>query len=343
MKKNLKGLFLSELEDFLFSLGEKKYRARQLFRWIYQKRVSDFKAMTDLSLSLQLKLKEVAYISELKLIKSITSPLDQTTKFLFELEDGKRIESVLIQEGKRKTVCVSTQVGCPLGCQFCATGGMGFSRNLKASEIVDQVIQVGSLMSKLEKQAGSRITNVVFMGMGEPLLNYQETLRSVRLINSGLDIGARRLTLSTAGLVPEIKKLAEEGLKIKLAIALNATTDRLRSRLMPINKKYPLTELLRAAKEYTEKTGKRLTFEYVLIAGVNDSLQDAQRLAKISRAIPCKINLLPFNPPPDSKFTRPIENRIERFKNFLYPHCPAVTVRESKGKDILAACGQLRS
>jgi len=332
------GMNLGEMEELVSSLGERPFRGRQLMKWIYEKGGESFAQMTDLSKELRERLDEVAYLDRMRLVKRADSRLDQATKLLFELEDGGKVETVLIRESGRRTICLSTQVGCPLGCRFCATGKIGLRRNLKAGEIVDQVVEV-------ERLSGEKPTNLVLMGMGEPLLNYEEVLKSLNIFNSsyGLGMGARKMILSTAGLVPQIERLAKEKIKIGLAISLNATTDRLRDWLMPINRKYPLREVLRATKRFTQIRKRRITFEYLLIAGVNDSFDDATRLTKLVKGIPCKINLIPYNPIANIKFKRPDPQRVELFKRWLYPLTPTVTLRESKGGDIGAACGQLRA
>jgi 23S rRNA (adenine2503-C2)-methyltransferase len=334
-KINLKGLWIPDYEKLLEELGEKKYRARQLALWIYARGVTGFDQMTDLSRDLRERLDQISFIENLKLVQSQTSQKDISEKFLFELSDGEKIESVLIWEDRRVTLCVSTQVGCPLGCTFCATGNMGFKRNLTAGEIVDQAVA-------LEHH---NITNAVLMGMGEPLLNYENTIMAIRILNNemGLTLRAKGITLSTAGIPSMIDKLAEENLKIKLAISLNAPTDEKRNQLMPINKKHPLPQLLKAVKNYTKKKKTRVTFEYVLMKDVNDSEKDALALSKLVTGIPCKINLIPYNSAPDLPYERPPEEKIIAFRDYLYPRCPAVTLRRSKGEDIFAACGQLRT
>ncbi len=337
-KVDLLGMDLRKMEELVCEMGEKPFRARQLMKWIYEKGAESFAQMTDLSKDLRERLEEVSYLGSMRLVKRVDSRFDGATKFLFELEDGERVETVLIREGGRRTICLSTQVGCPLGCTFCATGRIGLKRNLRAGEIVDQVIEV-------ERLSREKPTNLVLMGMGEPLLNYEEVLNSLSIFNSpyGLGIGARKITLSTAGLVPQIERLAKEEIKVGLAISLNATTDRVRDWLMPINRRYPLGEILRAAKRFTQIGKRRLTFEYLLLAGVNDSFEDATRLAKLVKGIPCKINLIPYNHIAKGEFKRPDTQRVELFKRWLYPLAPTVTLRESKGRDIGAACGQLRA
>jgi 23S rRNA (adenine2503-C2)-methyltransferase len=334
-KINVKGLWIEDLEKILEELGEKRYRSRQLALWIYAKGATSFDQMSDLSKDLREKLSEIAFIENIKLVKSQASQKDISEKFLFELSDGEKIESVLMWEEKRVTLCLSTQVGCPLGCTFCATGKMGFKRNLTTGEIVDQAIALGH----------HHITNAVLMGMGEPLLNYENTIKAIRIMNNemGLSFPAKGITLSTAGIPSMIEKLAEEDFKIKLAISLNAPTDEIRNELMPINKKHPLSQLLKAVKNYTKKRKARVTFEYVLIKDVNDSEKDALALSKLIAGVSCKINLIPYNPVSDLPYERPSEEKIKAFRDYLYPRCPTVTLRRSKGEDILAACGQLRT
>jgi len=338
-KINLKTLWIEELESLLQELGDNKYRAKQIAKWIFQKGISDFDLMTNISKQTRDLLKRKTYISNLELLAKRKSKIDHTEKYLYELEDGKQIETVLIREKSRNTLCISTQVGCQLGCTFCATGSTGFERNLTSGEIVDQIIQTRKLIPAQEG-----VDNIVMMGMGEPLLNYANAIRAVKIISSefGPSISAKRITLSTCGIVPQIEKLSKENLKIKLAVSLNATTDEARSKLMPINERYPLGKLLSAVKAYAQKTKNRVTFEYVLMKDINDSEGDALRLAKFIRGIPCKINLIAYNPMPGIRFEKPNQEKIEKFREILYPRCPAVTIRKSRGRDIQAACGQLR-
>jgi len=356
-KLNLKGLSLEELEEFVLETNEKKYKAKQLFIWVYKKGETDFLKMTNLSKEFRKRLKENFWISQMKKVKTEKSKDGSTEKFLFELEDKEKIESVLIREGKRVTVCLSTQVGCALNCSFCATGKMGFKRNLSAGEIVDQIIQIkkylsdrqsldpyGDVVKTLRASHKEKITHIVIMGMGEPLLNYKNTLKAIKIIHSELGLGfsVKKITLSTSGIVPEIYKLAEEGLKIKLSLSLNSPFDQKRELLMPINKKYPIKEILKAVKHYAKKTDQRITIEYVLIKDINDSKEDALKLSEIGRGIPCKINLIAYNEVEGLGFEKPDEKKVTDFKDILYPRCPAVTVRKSKGEDIKAACGQLK-
>lgn len=356
MKKiNLKGLSLEELKEFSLSLNEKAYRGKQLFDWLYNKRVDSIHSMTTLSKALREKLKDQAYIFNLKMISIQKSKLDDTTKFLFELEDGKRIESVLIppktafeetdsiriDEQKRLTVCVSTQVGCPLDCVFCATGKMGFKRNLTAGEIIDQVIQI-------EKLTNRKITNVVIMGMGEPFLNYNNVIKAIRILIEGLNIAARRITLSTVGLVEGIIKLANENLKIKLAISLHSMQNEVRNQLIPYNEKYNLEKLFEAVKYYYKRTKLRVTFEYILFDGINDTDEDVKLLTKLSKTVPCKINIISYHSinfvDPNglaSKLKPSPREKMELFAQKLRNNHITVFIRSNAGEDITAACGQL--
>jgi 23S rRNA (adenine2503-C2)-methyltransferase len=332
---NIKAFTLEELTRLAEEMGWEGYRPQQIFQWLWQKDAESFDQMTNLSKQFRSQLAERFYISRLQSVRTISSP-DQTTKCTFRLEDGNLIESVLLFDQNRRTVCVSTQAGCSLGCRFCATARSGFKRNLKWFEIVNQ-IQV------LARLTGVQPTNIVFMGMGEPLLNLDEVLRAVQVINSdyGLRIGARRITISTAGIPEGILRLAGFPRQVRLAVSLNATSDSTRSQLMPINRRYPLKTLLAAVREYIKKTGRRVTFEYVLINGVNNLTEDIDRLARLVKNIPCKVNLIPFNPFPGSDFQPPSAENLRQFARTLYPLLPAVTIRKSKGSSILAGCGQL--
>ncbi|MEO0068554.1 MAG: 23S rRNA (adenine(2503)-C(2))-methyltransferase RlmN [candidate division WOR-3 bacterium] len=335
MKTDIKGYTLEELNLLGEKLGWERYRPVQIFQWLYQKDADSFDQMTNLSKQFRAELAERFYISRLEPVRTIKSE-DRTTKCTFTLQDGNLIESVLIFDQNRRTICLSTQAGCSLACRFCATGRMGFKRNLKWFEIVEQA-------QALIRTTNVKPTNIVLMGMGEPLLNLDEVLKAVKVINSnyGLRIGARRITISTAGIPEGILQIAQFPLQVRLAISLNATDDKTRSELMPVNKRYPLKTLLNAAREYVKITRRRLTFEYVLIQGVNNLPLDAQRLTKLLKNIPCKINLIPFNPFPGTKFQPPSEDDVKRFAQALYPHLPAVTIRKSKGGSIQAGCGQL--
>ena len=296
--------------------------------------------MTNLSKALREKLAQKTRITALRQVDCQESAVDEAVKFLFELPTGQRIESVLIVDGDRRTVCLSSQVGCPLDCKFCATGRMGMIANLEAGQIVDQLLQV----SMFARTRGERVTNVVMMGMGEPLLNYDEVVRALRLmrLEEGLGLGGRKITVSTAGYLPGIRKLIAEDLNVGLAISLNATTDETRAQLMPINRKYKIADLLMAAREFFDCRSYRVTFEYVLMAGLTDAGEDARRLAGLIRDVPCKINLIPYNEfEGEGRFRRPSRRRLELFYQVLRELEVEFTVRESRGRDIDAACGQL--
>ncbi len=337
MRPNIKNLSREELEIWFAERGESRYRVDQIRRWLFQKGALSFAEMSNLSGKLRKELNEAFTISRLRVARSDRS-VDGTVKFLFTLDDGHEIESVLIPETKRLTLCISTQAGCGLGCAFCATALLGLKRNLTAAEIVDQILEISRTLPPER-----RITHIVLMGMGEPLANYQQTVRAIGLMtdaDTGLGFSARRVTLSTVGLVPQIKKLIEET-QVNLAISLHATTDEARSRLMPVNRKYPLAELIACCRALPIPKRKRITFEYVLLRGVNHSAEDASRLARLLTGIRAKINLIPFNPHPGSEFARPTEAEIETFQNQLADYGLQVNVRRPRGDDIHAACGQL--
>ncbi len=336
-KIDLKNLSLSELETLVVHLGEKPYRAKQIARWLYVKGVDEFDAMTDLSQSFRQHLQEVSFIGKLVVVEEKRA-LDGTRKFLFRLADGRFIESVIIREPKRLTLCISTQVGCRMGCQFCHTATMGLIRHLQAGEIIDQILQARKRLT-----AGETLTNLVFMGMGEPLDNYANTVKALRTIThpEGLGMSPRRITVSTSGLVPAIKAFGQENLPVNLAVSLNASEEGSRTRLMPVNKKYTIQQLLQACREYPLPRSRRITFEYVLLAGVNDSLDDAKRIAKLLRGIRCKINLIPFNEVEGLPFNRPSRETVLAFQQYLQEQYYSVFIRESRGQEILAACGQL--
>ncbi|MBI3585905.1 MAG: 23S rRNA (adenine(2503)-C(2))-methyltransferase RlmN [Ignavibacteriales bacterium] len=349
-KVNLKGLSLSELQTFVESLGEKRYRAAQLFSWLYAKSAQSFDEMTDISKEFREILKHSAALDNLELVTKKTSAQDGTTKFLFQLADGLMIESVLIppektspNAEKRLTLCLSTQVGCPLDCKFCATGTMGFLRNLTAGEIIDQVIQA-------QRQNEKRITNLVYMGMGEPMLNYDEVMKSIDLITdeSSILIGAKHITVSTAGYADHIRRMADEDRKAKLALSLHSLDNEKRTQLMPITKKFSVDELIDALEYYYRKTKRRPTFEYILFDGFNDTEDDIRKFIKLSKRIPCKVNIIPFH---SIEFTHPLgfaaglhptpRARMETFADALRKADITVMIRNSSGEDIEAACGQL--
>ena len=328
---------MEELEKVVVGLGQKNYLAGYLFRFIHVQNGREIAALSTLSKAFRTQLMEQGYfISRLKVVDTQTDP-DGSAKYLFELADGERIETVLLPEEERKTLCVSTQVGCPMGCAFCATGRIQFRRNLTAGEIVDQV-------NTVEEQAG-RITNLVYMGMGEPLLNYDAVLRSIRILNhsAGKNIGIRHITISTSGIVPGIRQLADEEIRPRLAISLSAPTDALRSKLMPVTNKYPLAALLEAMRFYQEKTGQRVTFEYVLIDKVNDSVTHARLLVKLLRGLMYNVNLIEHNPFSGCEFTGSSRDRIQRFASVLKDAGVETTIRFRMGRRIKAACGQLQA
>lgn len=335
-KPNLKDMCLDEIEGFVSDLGKEKYRAKQVMKWLYQAGVTSFDKMTDLSKDFRTGLKSLASISALEIAKIQTSK-DGTEKALFKLSDGSLIESVLIPGKNHWTLCVSTQVGCRMGCRFCLTGKCGFKRDLLPSEITDQIT-----MLRLNTPYGRNIRNIVLMGMGEPLENYDNTLKAIKIITAdcGLAISNRRVTISTCGIAPMIRRLGREAF-VNLAVSLNAPDNETRSFLMPINKKYPLDVLLNACKEYPMPKRRMITFEYILINGINDSTKDAESLAGLLRGIHCKLNLIPFNEYPESEFKAPPQARIEAFREVLIKNNYTAVVRASKGSDILAACGQL--
>jgi 23S rRNA (adenine2503-C2)-methyltransferase len=335
---NFYGLSRRQLADHLATHGQPTFRAQQLFSWVYQKHQRHPGAMTDLPLSFR---GHVAEVCDLRLppASAVLSTPDQSThKFVLSLAGGARVECVSMRTERRLTFCLSSQVGCALACAFCATGLMGLSRNLSAGEIVAQVMAMGDFHRWQDERF-----NIVFMGMGEPLANYDAVMNAIRILHDerGLNMGARRITVSTSGLVPHIRKLADEGMQLGLALSLHATTDELRDRLVPVNKRWPLRELLAAAREYGERSGRRVTLEYTLLAGVNDRPEDADRLAEIARALPSKINLIPYNPVPGLEWKRPERRAVEAFAHRLLPIAPAVTVRRTLGGEIWAACGQL--
>jgi 23S rRNA (adenine2503-C2)-methyltransferase len=339
-KISIKKLTFDELKTTLGKMGLKGYRAGQISSWIYKHYAVSFEEMTNIGKAERDQLAAVFSITALSLLQSERSS-DGTRKFLFGLDDGHTIESVLIPDDDRQTLCISSQVGCQQACRFCLTGQGGFMRNLVFSEIADQVLEV----SRILRNDGARgITNIVLMGMGEPLANFEEVIKAIRVITSDRSLGfsGRRLTLSTNGLVPEIEALGRAGVKVNLAVSLNATTDETRDRIMPVNRRYPLKDLMAACARFPLDPRRRITFEYVLLRGVNDSEDDALRLTRMIKGIRCKVNLIPFNPFPGSEFKRPDDTAVKRFQKILQDRHFTALVRESRGRDISAACGQLR-
>jgi 23S rRNA (adenine2503-C2)-methyltransferase len=334
---DLKDLTPSELENFIRSFGKERYRTPQVLRWLYQNGVHSIDEMTNLSKQFRQDLRKVSFISSLHPLH-VEKAKDGTKKFLFQLEDGNRIESVLIPEKKRLTLCVSTQVGCALGCRFCLTGKMGWKRDLTTSEILNQILAVReTLTDKIS------ITNIVLMGMGEPLANYRNTIKAIELMiqPDAFKFSSRRVTLSTAGLLPELEQLGKEKILFRLAISLNASDEDTRSQLMPINRRYPLKKVLEACRHFPLRPRTRITFEYVLVEGVNDSPQDAKRLLRILSGIPSKINLIPLNEASGIPLKRPSEEKVTAFQEILMKGGLTAIVRASKGTEISAACGQL--
>jgi len=336
---NIKNLNLEELKEFVKELGLEPYRAKQVAQWLYKKRVKSFDEMTNISKKARELLSQKARIDVLKTVK-VEESSDGTRKYLFELPDGNRIESVFIPEKDWNTLCVSTQVGCPAGCKFCLTAKDGFTRNLTTAEIVDQYIHV-----QRDVGEGRRISNVVFMGMGEPLLNFDNVKKAVEIMTHRdmLDLSTRKVTISTVGVVPGIERMAKEMNKVKLAVSLHGTTDEQREKIVPLNKKWPIGEIMRALRNYPADNNRRIMIEYVMLKGINDSLEDARRLAKLIRGLPVKVNLIPFNPYPGAPFQPTPREEIEKFQKVLWDYNIAAFIRESRGQDISAACGMLRT
>jgi 23S rRNA (adenine2503-C2)-methyltransferase len=331
----LKGMNRKELEDFAVSSGLEPFRGRQIFRWIYQNGASSLEIMTDLSKQIRTELAKKTVINNLKLVKKLDS-LDGSGKFLFRLSDGLHIESVLIPEKNRVTLCISSQAGCAVGCKFCATGKMGFMRNLDAGEIVDQLLQA-------QKFSNRKISNIVFMGMGEPMLNLKIVMKACEILGDdfGPSLAQKKITISTVGIVQGLKKFVENVHRLGLAISLHSADENIRKKIIPAAGKNNLKDILTLAKLYTEKTGRRVYFEYLLLGGLTDSLGDAKKLVKAIHGIPCKINLIKYNPVDGLPFKEPTGENIEKFKEYLYPRTYAVIIRESRGADIKGACGQL--
>lgn len=359
-KTDLLGLTLPQLRAWLIERGEAPFRAKQIYSWLFQYLVSDFAAMTNVPQSLRNRLMEEACIGPMVVRSELHSKDDRTRKILLELSDGKLVESVLMlyppigESSARATVCVSSQAGCAYGCTFCATGQMGFDRHLSAGEIVAQILYFARELRAAPWMAaglpGSRaidhVTNIVLMGMGEPLHNYENVLQALRILNSaeGFNLGARHMTVSTVGLVPAIRKLSQEPLQVNLAISLHAPSDELRSRTMPINRKYPLKDLLEACKDYIATTRRQVTFEYVLLSGVNDMPMHAHQLAELLAPLKqfAHVNCIPVNAT-SADYHTPGPDAIRAFRNILFEHGVSNSVRAERGDDIAAACGQLRT
>ncbi len=334
--KNIKDYDLEDLKQELTSIGEKGFRAEQIFKWLYQEKVKSFDEMTNLSLELREKLKNNYTICNYNILKKLESA-DGTKKYLFDILDGNIIESVLMEYHYGKSVCVSSQVGCKMGCKFCASTGIPFVRNLTAGEIVEQILAI-------EQDTGDKISNIVFMGIGEPLDNYDNVIKAIRILNNpkGLGIGARHISVSTSGLVPRIYDLAKENIQCTLSVSLHASNNEKRSSMMPVNNRYSVEELIKACKDYIAMTNKRISFEYALAKDNNDNMQDAKELANLLKGMLCHVNLIPINKIENGKFTKSSNENIIKFRDYLNDHGIVATIRRELGSDIEAACGQLR-
>jgi 23S rRNA (adenine2503-C2)-methyltransferase len=338
---SLYDLTLPELAERLVALGQPAYRARQVFAWAYKQLVSDYAAMTNLPRSLRHDLEMLLPIATTTPVRAVTSDDGETIKTLYRTHDGQFVEAVLMLYPDRATVCVSCQVGCAVGCAFCATGLEGLRRNLTAGEMVQQAVDA----AREARRRGRSLTNLVMMGMGEPFHNYEATMKMVAILHEphGFNFGARRMTISTSGVVPFIDRLANEPYQVNLAVSLHAPNDELRSRLVPINRRYPIADLLAACRRYIEKTGRRVSFEYALMKGINDADEIARELGKLLRGMLCHVNLIPLNPVDVLPYERPDPEGIERFASIVRAAGVPTTVRYSRGVDIAAACGQLRA
>ena len=340
MKTNIKNYNLDILKEELKRIGEKPFRAEQIFKWIYQEKVDSFDKMTNLSLELRKKLDENFTLGIFKIVKKLES-IDGTKKYLFDVQDenGNMIESVLMQYHHGYTICVSSQIGCKMGCKFCASTGIPFERNLLAGEIVEQILAI-------ERDTGITISNIVFMGIGEPLDNFDNVMNAIQIINNpkGLNIGARHISISTSGVVPKIYELAdrEEKIQCTLSISLHSSNNKKRSEMMPINNAYPIEELIKACRYFIKKTNKRISFEYALAKDNNDNLEDAKELVKLLDGMLAHVNLIPINPIEKGKYTKSTNENIIKFRDYLNEHGIVATIRRKLGSDIDAACGQLR-
>lgn len=336
LKNNIKNYNLEELQEIVEKFGEKKYRAEQIFNWIYKENVTSFDDMANLPLSLREKLKENYDLHIFKIITKQESK-DGTKKYLFDILDENAIESVLMEYKHGYTICVSSQVGCKMGCKFCASTGVKFARSLEAGEIVEQ-------LQAVERDTGIKISNVVFMGIGEPLDNFENVLKAISLINNqkGINIGARHISISTSGIVPKIYELADKDLQCTLSISLHSASNEKRSAMMPINNAYNIEELMKACRYYTQKTKRRISFEYALAKENNDNLDDAKELVKLLRGMLCHVNLIPINKIENGKFNKSTNENIMKFRDYLNSHGIVATIRRELGSDIDAACGQLR-
>lgn len=340
MKPSIYSLRLEDLQSWVEQQGEKPFRATQIFEWLYKKRVASFEEMTNIPKALRERLDEHFVITTLKTLVQQTSK-DGTMKFLFELHDGYSIETVLMRHDYGNSICVTTQVGCRIGCTFCASTLGGLKRNLQAGEIVAQVVKV----QKALDETNERVSSIVVMGIGEPFDNYDELMKFLKIVNhpKGLHIGARHITVSTSGIIPKIYQFADENMQINFAISLHAPNTELRTKLMPINRAYKLPELMEAVRYYIEKTGRRVTFEYGLFGGVNDQMEHAEELAQLIKGLKCHVNLIPVNYVPERNYVRTPREQIFAFEKTLKKHGINVTIRREQGHDIDAACGQLRA
>ena len=334
--KNIKDYNLEELKKELQSMDEKTFRAEQIFKWLYQEKVRSFDEMTNLSLNLRNKLKQNYTICNYNILKKQESK-DGTIKYLFDVLDGNAIETVLMSYHHGYSICVSSQIGCKMGCKFCASTGINFIRSLTSGEIVEQIIAV-------EQDQNIRISNVVFMGIGEPLDNYDNVVNAIHIINNpkGLNIGARHISVSTSGLVPKIYQLADENIQCTLSISLHATNNEKRSGMMPVNNAYPIEELIQACKDYIAKTNRRISFEYALAKDSNDNLDDAKELVKLLKGMLCHVNLIPINKIENGQYSKSTNENIMKFRDYLNDHGIVATIRRELGSDMDAACGQLR-
>ena len=336
LKPNIKNFSYEELKQELINLNEKPFRAEQIFKWLYMENVKSFDEMTNLSLQLRKKLEENYSIGIHNILKKQES-IDGTKKYLLELWDKNAIETVVMEYKYGKTICVSSQVGCRMGCKFCASTGINFVRNLDAGEIIEQILTV-------QRDIKKRISNVVFMGIGEPFDNYENVIKAIHLINhpKGLNIGARHISISTSGIVPKIYNLADANIQCTLSISLHSSNNEKRSKLMPVNKAYPIEELMKACKYYTQKTNRRISFEYALAKNNNDNLEDAKELVKLLKGMLCHVNLIPINEIENGKFKKSTNENIIKFRDYLNEKGIVATIRRELGSDIDAACGQLR-
>lgn len=338
-KTDLKNLTLPALEQFLQGQGKERFRATQIFKWIYQQDAGSFEEMTNISKDLRTELSKSATISKLE-TDTVEMGSDGTRKYLFNLEDGHAVEAVLIPIEGRNTVCISSQVGCAMACEFCLTGTFKLTRNLTTAEIVNQIMAI-----RLDvRDRGEEIRNIVMMGMGEPLHNLDNVIPAIQIMidGNGLQLSNRRVTVSTCGLVPEMERLGREIPNVNLAVSLNATTDELRNRIMPVNRSYPLKDLMNACKKFPLPGRRKVTFEYVMLGGINDTLEDAKRLLRLTSDIPNKVNLIPFNEHEGCDFKAPTQAAIDAFHSYLIDRHVTVITRDSRGGDISAACGQLK-